>query len=186
MDDFREQLPGDNGQIQVRAACPADLDLLFDAIKGLAAYEREPDAVVGTPAMLSEALFGEQPVAEAVIAELDGTPAGSAIFFTTFSTWNCSPGMWLEDIYVFEQFRRRAAPGEAGVGETILRYLARLAVDRGYDRMEWTALDWNEPALSFYRKHGAKTQDEWITHRLDGDTLAAVAAAHNQVMTGER
>lgn len=174
------------GKIEVRAATVADLGLLFDAVKGLAEYERAPDAVVGTPTMLSEALFGERPVAEAVIAELDGKPAGSAVFFTTFSTWTCSPGMWLEDIYVFEPFRRRAAPGQPGVGETLLRHLAGLAVARGYERLEWTALDWNEPALSFYRKHGAKIQDEWITHRLDGDALAAVAAEHHQLATGER
>lgn len=144
-------------------------------IEALADYEQAGSRVLGTPQQLQTALFGPDPAAEALVAELDGQPAGCAIFYRSFSTWECVPGIWLEDLYVMPQFQRRASTAGVGVGEALLRHLARLTVARGYTRLEWAALDWNEPALSFYRKHGAQVLDNWLMHRLDGDGLQSVA-----------
>jgi GNAT superfamily N-acetyltransferase len=138
-------------------------------IVALAEYERAPEKVTGTEQMLGRALFGARPSAEAVIAEIDGHPVGFALFYSTFSTWECLPGIWLEDLFVPPEHRR------AGVGLALLQHLARVAVDRGCARLEWTALDWNTPALNFYGKLGAEVLAEWTTHRLDGAALAGVA-----------
>ena len=154
--------------VAIRPARPDDLELMFSFIVGLADYERAPEHVHGTPELLERALFGPTPAAEAVIAERDGDPVGFALFYTTFSTWECIPGIWLEDLYVGPEHRR------GGVGEALLRHLARLATDRGYARLEWAALDWNTPALSFYEKLGAEVLDEWTMHRLSGDALTSV------------
>jgi len=132
----------------------------------LAEYEREPDAVVGTPEMLGRWLFGEQPVAEAVIATVEGRPAGFALWHLTFSTWECTPGIWLEDLFVLPDQRRH------GVGAALLRHVAAVTVQRGYTRLGWSALHWNEPALSFYRKLGASVLDEWKLLRVTGPALA--------------
>ena len=154
----------------VRAAEARDVDLIFSLIVALAEYERAPDQVVGSPELLARWLFGEQPAAEALIGELDGEPVGFALFHGTFSTWECRPGIWLEDLFVLPQHRR------AGVGRRLLAELARITLERGCTRLAWTALDWNEPALRFYRKIGATVLDEWTNHRLSGETLHAVAA----------
>ncbi len=146
------------------------MDLIYSLIVALAEYEREPEAVVGTPEQLRRWLFGEHPAAEALIGEVEGQAAGFALFHGTFSTWECCPGLWLEDLFVLPQFRRY------GVGGRLLSGVARAAVERGYTRVGWTALDWNEMALSFYRKIGATVLDEWTNHRLSGETLRAVAA----------
>ncbi|MDQ6605675.1 MAG: GNAT family N-acetyltransferase [Actinomycetota bacterium] len=135
----------------------------------LAEYERAPEKVTGTEQMLGRALFGPAPSAEAVIAEIDGLTVGFALFYSTFSTWECLPGIWLEDLFVPPEHRR------AGVGAALLQHLARLAVERGCARLEWTALDWNTPALNFYAKLGADVLAEWKTLRLDGAALAGVA-----------
>ncbi len=158
-------------RVELRPACVEDVDLIHALIVALAEYEREPDAVVGTPAMLHRWLFGDPPAAEAVIAEVDGEPAGFAIFHGTFSTWECAPGIWLEDLFVLPEQRRH------GVGQLLLAHLARITVERGYTRLGWAALDWNEMALGFYRKLGADVLDEWKMHRLSGDALRAVAAS---------
>ena len=158
-------------RVELRPAREQDVDLIHALIVALAEYEREPDAVVGTPAMLRRWLFGETPAAEAVIAEVDGAAAGFAIFHGTFSTWECAPGIWLEDLFVLPEFRR------FGVGGRLLSHLARITVDRGYTRLGWAALAWNEMALGFYRKLGADVLDEWKMHRLSGDALRAVAAS---------
>jgi len=147
-------------------------------IEGLADYEQAGSRVVGTRQQLHTALFGPDPAAEALIAEIDGQPAGCAIFYRSFSTWECLPGIWLEDLYVLPQFRRRASATEPGIGETLLRHLAHLTVERGYARLEWAALNWNEPALSFYRKHDAQVMDNWLMHRVDGESLQRVAKLH--------
>ena len=136
----------------------------------LAEYERAPGQVRGNPGLLREALFGERPTAEALIAELDGRPAGLALFHGTFSTWECRPGIWLEDLYVPPAQRR------AGVGGALIAHLARFTVQRGYTRLQWAALDWNRMALDFYDKLGATRLHEWKIHRLDGDALVRVAA----------
>jgi GNAT superfamily N-acetyltransferase len=158
-------------RVELRPARQEDVDVIHALIVALAEYEREPDAVVGTPAMLRRWLFGDAPAAETVIAEVDGEPAGFAIFHGTFSTWECAPGIWLEDLFVLPDQRRH------GVGQLLLAHVARVAVERGYTRLGWAALDWNEMALGFYRKLGADVLDEWKMHRLSGDTLRAVAAS---------
>ena len=158
------------GQVRIRAATPDDVPQLYAFIGELAAYERAPDAVTGTPEMLAGALFGERPSAEALIAALDEEPAGFAVFHGTFSTWECRPGIWLEDLYVPDRFRK------AGVGGALLTRLAALALERQCPRLEWHALDWNELALGFYRRLGAERLSAWELHRLDRDALARVAA----------
>lgn len=158
-------------RVVVRPAQPGDVPLIYDLIVQLATYERAPEKVVGTPEMLSRELFGERPSAEVLIAEVDGEGVAFALFHGTFSTWECRPGIWLEDLYVPPQHRR------LGIGRQLLAELARIALQRGCARLEWTALSWNTPALEFYRQLGAAPLEEWINHRLDGAALAAVARA---------
>ena len=160
-----------SGPLQIRPAEPADVELIFSLIRQLADYERAPGQVTGTPQLLNTALFGEPPSAEALIAELDSEPVGFAVFHGTFSTWECRPGIWLEDLYVPPEHRG------GGIGRALLAHLAAIAVERGCARLEWAALDWNEPALGFYEVLGAKRLDEWVMHRLDGPLLTAVATA---------
>jgi GNAT superfamily N-acetyltransferase len=159
-----------SASVQIRAAEPADVPLIFSMIAGLAEYERAPEQVTGTPELLAQALFGAAPSAEALVAEVDGEPAGFALFHGTFSTWECRPGLWLEDLYVPPDRRR------GGVGRSLLAEVAAIAVARGCARLEWAALDWNAPALDFYEKLGATSLEEWVMHRLDGAVLERVAA----------
>ena len=154
----------------IRPAAPDDVPLLLDLIAQLAVYEQRGEEAVATEALLAAHLFGPRPAAEAAVAELDGEPVGFALWFTTFSTFLGRPGMWLEDLFVVPPRRRR------GVGRALLAHVAALAVERGCGRLEWSALDWNEPALTLYRSLGARLQDEWITHRLDGAALERLAA----------
>jgi GNAT superfamily N-acetyltransferase len=155
--------------VELRPATPADVELIHSLIVELATYERAPEQVTGTSKLLREALFGAKPSAEAMIAEFDGEPAGFAIFHGTFSTWECRPGIWLEDLYVRPQHRR------AGIGAMLVQAVARVAVGRGCARLEWNVLDWNEPALDFYTRLGAQRLSDWELHRLDGDALRRVA-----------
>ena len=159
-----------SAQVDIRAAERADVELIFSLVMQLAEYERAPEQVRGTPALLAEALFGETRSAEAVIAEQDGTPVGFALFYGTFSTWECRPGIWLEDLYIPPEHRG------GGIGRALLAHVAAIAVSRGCTRLEWTALDWNELALGFYRKLGATQLDDWVTHRLEGASLLAAAS----------
>ena len=138
-------------------------------IRELAAYERLSDAVVATEVQLHAALFGEHRFAEAVIADLHATPVGFALFFPTFSTFLGRPGMYLEDLFV-----RPDARG-AGVGRALLTHLARLTVKRGWGRLEWSVLDWNEPSIAFYKKMGATPMDEWTVFRLADSALHDLA-----------
>jgi GNAT superfamily N-acetyltransferase len=163
----------------VRPAHPEDVPLLLELFGELAEYEHLEHELKATEAQLREALFGQRPAAEALIAERSagaGDPEavaealGYALFFPTFSSFLASTGMWLEDLFVRAEHR-----GE-GVGRALLEAVAALVRDRGGERLEWAALDWNEPALGFYRKLGAQTMNEWITHRLDGEALERVAA----------
>ncbi|TGX52776.1 GNAT family N-acetyltransferase [Sphingomonas gei] len=154
---------------RIRPATPADVPLILRLVRELAEFEREPDAVEATEELLEAALFGERPTAEAVIAELEGAPAGFALFFQNFSTWTGRPGIYLEDLYVTP-----AARG-LGVGTALLRHLAGIALDRGCGRFEWAVLDWNEPAIQFYRAMGAVGMDEWRVQRVAGDALVALA-----------
>jgi GNAT superfamily N-acetyltransferase len=156
--------------LRIRSAERVDVPVIFAFILELAEYERARERVVGSEDLLREALFGPDPVAEAVIAEVDGDPVGFALYFRTFSTWLCRPGLWLEDLYVSAHARR------GGVGRALLAHVARTAVERGYGRVEWSALEWNTPALDFYRELGAMRLEEWHLHRLEGDALKQVAA----------
>lgn len=155
--------------VRIRPATPGDVELIYRLIRELAEYERALDQVTGSPELLTTALFGEHPTAEALIAERDAQPVGFALFHGTFSTWECRPGLWLEDLYVPPEHRRY------GVGGALLAQLAAIAVERGCARLEWAALRWNEPALDFYRKLAAKQLQEWVIHRLDGARLEALA-----------
>jgi GNAT superfamily N-acetyltransferase len=158
-----------SGEVEVRAAAPSDVEQIYSFIVELAEYERAPEQVEGTPDLLAEALFGAHPSAEALIAEIEGETVGFAVFHGTFSTWQCQPGIWLEDLYVPPEHRR------AGVGGVLLSRLARLTVERGCTRLEWNALDWNTPALNFYARLGAERLSTWELHRLDGAALLRVA-----------
>ncbi len=156
---------------RVRPAERADVPVLLELVHELATYEREPDAVEATEPMLAAALFGPAPVASCSVAvEDDGAVVGFALWYVTFSTWKGRPGLWLEDLFV-----RPSARG-SGLGTALLQDLARVCVARGYPRFEWWVLDWNEPAIGFYRSLGAEPQQEWTTFRVDGDALQALAA----------
>jgi GNAT superfamily N-acetyltransferase len=157
-------------QFRIERASERDLPLILRFINDLAAYERLSDQVVATEAILRESLFGDSPAAEVAIAYTGDEPAGFAIFFQSFSTFLGRPGLYLEDLFVLPQFRGR------GIGRGLLIHLAGVAVDRGYGRMEWSVLDWNELALGVYQKAGAVRMDEWTVHRLTGDALQRLAA----------
>ena len=154
----------------IRPANPADVPVILDLIRGLAAYEREPDAVEATVELLTATLFGSAPSAEALVAELDGGVVGVAVFFTNYSTWSGRNGLYLEDLFVTPEARG------TGLGKALLVRLAQIAVERGCARVDWSVLDWNTPAIEFYRSLGAVAKDEWTVFRLDGDALAAFGA----------
>jgi GNAT superfamily N-acetyltransferase len=154
----------------IRPARTGDVALLLALFGELAEYEHLEHELKATEEQLREALFGQRPAAEALIAERDGEALGYALFFPTFSSFLASTGVWLEDLFV-----RPANRGE-GVGKALLSAVAACVRERGGERLEWAALDWNELALGFYRRIGAQTMSEWITHRLDGEALRSVAA----------
>jgi GNAT superfamily N-acetyltransferase len=155
-------------QTTIRAAVPEDCDLLVELIRELATYEKLADKVVGDAAVLRRTLF-EQRAAEALVLESGGEPIGYAIFFTTFSSFECRSGIWLEDVYVRPERRR------GGVGRQVMEHLAALALERGHVRFEWCALDWNEPALNFYAGLGATPLSEWTTLRMERPEMEALA-----------
>jgi GNAT superfamily N-acetyltransferase len=154
---------------RIRRAERSDVPLILSLVRELADYERLTDQAVATEELFETHLFGEQPAAEALIAEVDEEAAGFALFFTTFSTFVGRPGLWLEDLYVRPQHRR------SGVGRALLEHLARMAIERGHGRIEWTALDWNEPALDFYAGLGARPVDGWTIYRLDAEGIRGLA-----------
>jgi GNAT superfamily N-acetyltransferase len=156
-------------RIAVKPATPDDTPLILSFIRELAAYEKLAHEVTATEDQLRQTLFGDRPAAEAVIASLDDEPVGFAVVFRTYSTFLARPGLYLEDLFV-----RPEARG-AGVGRAVLTYLARLTVERGWGRLEWSVLDWNEPAIAFYRKMGAKPMDEWTVFRMTGGALEDLA-----------
>jgi GNAT superfamily N-acetyltransferase len=157
--------------VTLRLASRDDVPLILTFIRELAQYEREPDAVQTDEATLATNLFGAQPGAEVVIAEVDGQPAGFALFFHNFSTWLGRRGLYLEDLFVRPEYRGR------GVGQVLMAYLAKLAVERDCGRFEWSVLDWNTPAIDFYRRLGAAGMDEWTVQRVTGEALHALAAS---------
>lgn len=155
-----------NDSLTIRAAVPGDEALILELIRELAVYERLADEVETTPEMLGEALFSERAVAETVIAEWEGEAVGFALFFTNFSTFVGRPGLYLEDLFVRESHRG------GGIGKALLLHLAGIARERGYGRMEWSVLDWNQPAIDFYLRLGAKPMTGWSVFRLDQKALA--------------
>lgn len=154
----------------IRPAASEDLPLIAQLIRDLAEYEKLAHEVRFDEAVLEAKLFGARPYAEVVIGELDGEPQGFALFFHNFSTFEGRPGIYLEDLFV-----RPAARG-AGLGKALLSHLAALAIERDCARLEWSVLDWNEPAIGFYRKLGARLMDEWTVMRVDGAELAQLGA----------
>ncbi|MFG0315891.1 MAG: GNAT family N-acetyltransferase [Planctomycetota bacterium JB042] len=155
--------------LTLRPAVPADAETLERFVRELAEYEREPDAVVTDAAAIRAQLEADRPPFEAMVAELDGTPVGFALWFRNYSTWLGRPGLYLEDLYVTP-----AARGK-GVGKALLKRLARIAVDSGCGRFEWSVLDWNTPAIEFYRALGAEPMDGWTVHRVTGEALSRLA-----------
>jgi GNAT superfamily N-acetyltransferase len=144
-----------------------DIPAILGLIRELAAYEKLSDACVATEALLQEHLFGDDPVGEALVAEVEGRVVGYAIYFRTFSTFLARPGLYLEDIYVQREHRRR------GLGKAMLVEVCRSAKRRGYGRVEWAVLKWNKPSIEFYRSLGAVALEEWETYRLTGEALEA-------------
>jgi GNAT superfamily N-acetyltransferase len=155
--------------VRVRPAAPADVEPLYGLIVELARFHGGEAEIRGTPAMLSRALFGERPSAEALVGEVDSELAGMAVFHATFSTYECLPGLWLEDLFVDARFRG------SGVGRGLLTELARLTVARGGSRLEWHRAEWNEPALRFYEGLGAELVGGERLHRLSGAALHELA-----------
>ncbi|MBI2813164.1 MAG: GNAT family N-acetyltransferase [Opitutae bacterium] len=151
---------------QIRSATPADVPLILELIRSLAVYEKLAQEVVATEEALRRTLFGTPPAAQVVIAEVDGQPAGFALYFFNYSTFLAKPGLYLEDLFVKPEYRG------AGTGKALLLHLARIANARGCGRMEWSVLDWNEPAIRFYEALGAKRMKEWQICRLTGAALA--------------
>jgi ribosomal protein S18 acetylase RimI-like enzyme len=149
-------------------ATERDLPIILRLVKSLAEYEQLAHAVVATEATLHESLFVKR-AAEVVIGYVGDEPAGFAVFFQTFSTFLGIPGLYLEDLFVEPTFRRQ------GLGEALLAHLATIAVERGYGRVEWSVLGWNELAIGFYRKLGARPMDDWVTYRLTGQALSNLA-----------
>ena len=158
-------------EIAVRPAESSDVPLILRFIRALAVYEREPDAVAATEEALLAHGFGPNPYYHCLIAELDGLPAGFAFYFFDYSTWIGKPGLYLEDLFVDPPFRGK------GVGRALLEHLARIALERGCGRMKWEVLDWNQPAIDFYRAMGAEFLDEWRNVCLSGNSLKRLAGA---------
>jgi GNAT superfamily N-acetyltransferase len=154
---------------RIRAASPADAPLLHELVTALAVYEREPDAVKASVDDLRASLFGDGATAHALVCEVDGVAVGFAVYFFNYSTWLGRNGIYLEDLFVRPEHRGH------GAGLALLRHLATLAVEKQCGRFEWSVLDWNQPAIDFYRAAGAKPMDEWTVYRLDGDALKAFA-----------
>jgi GNAT superfamily N-acetyltransferase len=164
----------------IRPARPEDVPLLLDLLRELAEYERLADQVKATEELFREALFSERPAAEALIAERGEEPVGYALFFPTFSTFLAIQGIWLEDLFV------RPAHRKSGAGRALLAAVAARARERHAERLEWSALKWNELALGFYRGLGAQRMDEWVTHRLIGEELRGLAAESSADLSGQR
>ena len=153
----------------IRPATVADVPIILELIRELAMYERAPTEVTATEEELVDVLFGPRPAAEVLLAFEEETPVGFAVFFHNFSTWLGRPGLYLEDLFVRPEQRGK------GYGRALLVRLAKIAHERGCGRMEWAVLDWNEPAIQFYKKLGAAPLDEWTVFRLTRDGIAKLA-----------
>ncbi len=156
--------------IRIRPAHVDDSPLILRFIKELAVYEKAGDKVDATVDSIAVSLFGEGSPARALICEVDGVAAGFAVYFFNYSTWQARKGLYLEDLYVSPEMRG------CGAGKRLLQYLAAIAVEHGCGRLEWSVLDWNQPAIDFYLSIGAKPQDEWVRYRMEGSALRDFAA----------
>ena len=149
----------------IREARIEDIEAIHDLIVELAIYEREPDAVTATVDDIKKSLFDQNPVANCLVSEIDNKIVGIAIWFLNYSTWLGKPGIYLEDLYVKPEFRGK------GIGLGLMRSLAKICVENGYERFQWWVLDWNEPSIKFYKSIGADAMDEWTVYRLSGQKL---------------
>jgi GNAT superfamily N-acetyltransferase len=170
MAEERNPTPAGVPGLRLRAAGAADAELVLELIRELADFERLAHEVVADAAALRRHLFAERPAAEVLIAEVDGAPAGFALFFTSFSTFVGRPGIYLEDLFIRPAFRGR------GIGRAMLARIAQTALQRGCGRFEWAVLDWNERAIGFYRRLGARPMSDWTVFRLDGEALESLAS----------
>ncbi|MFZ6873811.1 GNAT family N-acetyltransferase [Undibacterium sp. Di27W] len=161
--------------ITIRPALPADAALIHAYITELAIYERAEHQVIASIEDIRQSLFATDSPARGLICAIDGEPVGYAIYFLSYSTWLGRKGMYLEDLYISPSHRG------SGAGKALLRHLAQVAVETGCGRLEWSVLDWNEPAIQFYQSIGAKPQDEWIRYRLAGEGLREFAAGQATV-----
>ncbi len=157
--------------LTIRKTTRDDAALIVDFIRELAVYEKLEHECKAEPELIGEWLFGVAPKAHCVIAEWDGKPAAFALFFYNFSTFLSKPGIYLEDLFVRPEFRRK------GIAKSLFQYLAKRAVEEGCGRLEWWVLDWNKPALDFYASMGAEAMDEWTVQRIANDSLLALAKA---------
>jgi GNAT superfamily N-acetyltransferase len=153
----------------IRPATALDVPLILDFIRALALYERAAAEVVADEERLRETLFGESPQAKVLLALWEGVPVGFAVYFFSYSTWLARKGLYLEDLFVLPEARGK------GAGKALLQRLARIAVEEGCGRLEWSVLDWNQPAIDFYLSLGAVPQSEWTRYRLSGTALQELA-----------
>ncbi|MBN2432536.1 MAG: GNAT family N-acetyltransferase [Acidobacteria bacterium] len=159
----------ESAALTIRPATAKDVPLILHFIRRLAEYERLAHEVTATEDVLRETLFGRRPSAEVILGYLGPQPVGFALFFHNFSTFLGRPGIYLEDLFIEEDYRRR------GFGRAMLRHLARLALERNCGRLEWWVLDWNRPAIDFYRRIGAVPMSDWTVYRLSGAALQRLA-----------
>jgi len=163
----------------IRSATPADIPQILIFIRALATYEREPDAVTATEEGLLRDGFGPNPFYYCLMAEHEGHPAGFALYFFNYSTWMGRPGIYLEDIFVEPKFRG------LGIGKALLKQVAAVAVEKNCPRLQWEVLDWNTPAIDFYRAMGAEFLDEWRNVRISGEALERLAGNAEQAVAGQ-
>ncbi len=166
---MNEKIRTKNQDITIRFASEEDVPLILSLIRGLAEYEKLTEDVIVTEQLLKENLFSKRRMAEVLIAEYKNEPAGFALFFHNFSTFIGKPGIYLEDLLVKPELRGK------GIGKLLLAYLGKLAQERDCGRIEWSVLDWNEPAIQFYKKLGAKPMDEWTVFRVTGESIGKLA-----------
>src|SRR5437868_10257137 len=166
--------------MKIRAATRDDVPIILELIRDLATYERAPNEVSATEEQLVDVLFGERPAAEVLLAFEGKSPVGFAVYFYNFSTWLGRPGLYLEDLFVKSEKRGK------GYGRALLIELAKIARDRGCGRMEWAVLDWNEPAIKFYRSLGAQPMHEWTVFRLTREGISELASAADTAATTEK
>ena len=159
-------------QIHLRLATEQDIPTILNFINGLADYEKLADQVVATEPQLRATLFSDKPYAEVVLAEYGQQAAGFALFFHNYSTFLAKPGIYLEDLFVLPEYRGK------GIGKVLLSYLAKLAVERDCGRLEWSVLDWNQPAIDFYQAQGATMMHDWRINRVTGDALKELAKSN--------